>query len=153
MKSKIKIKGIITAVWLDNETGEVKRFEEVENLVTFAGIEAMFQRMTQEYASDLHINYVALGTGTNVATTGDTSLQTESYRNEVASVVAEDNVLYADAYFTASEVDGSFKEFGFFIDGTGASDSGVLWNRVIVDWVKSDTESLYISGKWTLTNS
>ncbi len=162
MKQNLKLKGNIDVYWVEGnlsyeeakekaKKGEYLKKEKVKNLVVYDGIEAMFQRMAQEYAGNLYINKAALGTGEDAVDVEDTSLQTETYRNDVASMTASRNILYVDAFFSAIEVDGTFKEFGFVIDGVGAG-TGTLWNRVNVNWVKSNTESMYVSGKWTLTN-
>jgi len=145
LKDNLAIKGLITAIWIDRD-GNITKRDKVENIVCYAGVEAMFKKLADEHAGNLKMNIAALGTGEDTATVNDTQLQTETYRNDVASSTAAANVLYTDAFFTADEVDGTFKEFGFLID------ENVLWNRVNVDWTKSNVESLYVSGKWTLTN-
>lgn len=150
-KDKMKIIGIHDIYFFRN--GIFIKTERIKNIVTNIGLQTMFQKMSNEYSGNLIINKTGLGTGENVAIVGDTKLQTEVYRNDVISKTAEDNVLYVDAFFTALEVAGTFKEFGYFIDGTDDADSGYLFNRANVNWEKTNLDSLFIRSKFTITNA
>ena len=152
LRSNLIIKGRHQAYWLD-EFGLVLRSDRVENVVVYEGIETMFKKMANEYGGSLAINKAALGSGTNTAVVGDTQLQSETYRNDVISATAGNNVIYVDAFFTQTEVTGTFREFGFFIDGGTTSSSGYLWNRTNVNWTKSSVESLFIRSTFTITNA
>ena len=135
--------------------GRVVRTYEEKNIVVYAGLEKMLQRLAAEEESgeDTHINIAALGTGGGTPTTADEGLTTEVYRNAVVSATAADNKLFIDALYEAAEVDGTFSEFGLFLDGDdGTPGSGTLWNRVLVSWVKSSSESLFVRSTFTLTN-
>lgn len=149
--NKLKIKGRHEVSWIrDNR---VIKTEIIENIVVDIGLQTMFQRMSGEYEGNLLLNKALLGTGTNVVAESDTKLQTETYRNDIISCTAEDNVLYVDAFFTALEVNGTFKEFGYVIDGTGTVDTGYLFNRANVDWVKTNLDSLFIRSTFTIENA
>lgn len=132
--------------------GKIIKSEKLTNLVTHIGLQTMFQKMTNEYAGDLKLNKAALGTGVTSPAITDTKLQTETYRNNVISSTAENNVLYLDAFFTKEEVDGTFKEFGYFIDGEAGANTGYLFNRLSVDWVKTNLDSLFVRSTFTITN-
>lgn len=136
-----------------SKDGRVLRTDEKKNLVAYAGIEKMFKRLADETNDNLRINIAALGTGTSTPGTGNTGLQTETYRNLVISATASGNQLFIDALFTAEEVDGVFREFGLFVDGADDTPgSGTLWNRVSVNWTKTNEESLFVRGVFTIEN-
>jgi len=144
-KEKLQIKGVHEVSWIRN--GEIIKTEIVHNIVTKVGLNVIFKKMANEYAEDLHIDKAGLGTGTTAPSFNDVELETEVYRNNTISQTAEDNVLYVDAYFSSTEVDGTFKEFGYFID------NDVLFNRVAVDWTKGSLDALFIRSSFTITNS
>lgn len=128
-----------------------RRFE-VSNLVPTVGRAMIANNLTDATPTNaMRINYVALGSNVAAPANGDTTLGTETYRNEVASETNSDNIAYVTGFFTALEVDGTFKEAGLFSDGTGTVDTGVLFSHVAIDVTKSDTETLTID--WTLTLS
>lgn len=95
------------------------------------------------------VNYAGLGTGTNAPANADTTLQTETYRNAIASRTNANNVGYATAFFSATECSGTYREAGLFQAGTGTANSGVLLSRVAINITKSLTESLTLD--WSLT--
>lgn len=150
LKDTIKITGEIKATIQDAKTGKIKRIYRYKNLIVTVGRSVIAQRLSGTITYSLTINYGALGTGTTAPTNGDTQLETEVYRKAVGSATHEDNIAYVDMFFAAGDCNGTYKEFGYFIDGSGVADSGQLWNRVAVDWTKSATESLTVEGKFTI---
>lgn len=99
----------------------------------------------------MYANKIALGTGTSTPANGDTALQTETYRNDVASRTNASNIAYVSGFFSATETSGTFREAGIFCNGTGVSGSGVLLSRVAINITKSTSETLTID--WALTIS
>ena len=74
--------------------------------------------------------HVAIGTGDTAATTGDTTLETETDRNALSSVdtsVAKDVTYIAD--YSAAELNGTtMTEFGLF----NASSAGSMFMREVI---------------------
>ena len=96
---------------------------------------------------------MVLGTGIGSATTNDTQLITETYRNDTASGTHADNVAYLTAFFTQTEVVGTFKEFGNVIAGTGSANTGSLWSHLAgLNWVKDNVTTLTIDCKYTFNS-
>lgn len=95
------------------------------------------------------VTHIALGTGVTAPANGDTILQTETYRNAVASKTNANNIAYITGFFNATEVTGTFREAAIFSDGTGSADTGILISRVAINITKSGTETLTLD--WTLT--
>lgn len=130
-------------------TGEkiVKRYK---NLVPTTGLTLIANNLTDATPTNtMLITHAALGTGTNAPAAGNTQLQTETYRNAIASLTNSSGVAYATAFFNQTEVTGTFKEAGLFTNATGAANSGVLLSRVAIDVTKTNTQKLTID--WTLT--
>lgn len=135
--------------------GSIKRIDRKKNTVCNAGLEAICKRLASDNTYSGNIDYCALGTGTPVTpSTSDTTLDTEDYRNAVASGAGSENVAYITAYYTESEVTGTFYEFGNFIDGSAAADSGQLWSHIAGhEWVKDGTTVLVVDCKYTFSNA
>lgn len=125
----------------------------VPNLVVTAGRAAIaaFLGNVSPTPTTLYPNYVALGTGTNSPANGDTTLQTETYRNAVASRTNASNVAFITGFFSASETTGTFRECALFIAGTASANTGTLLSRVAINITKGGTETLTLD--WSLTIS
>lgn len=143
----------VRAVIRDAKTGKVKREYFYHNIIPTVGRAAIANALSDSTPSpaNLRVNYVALGTGVNVPANADTKLQTETYRNTVASQTNANNVCYQTGFFNATECNGTYKEAGLFIEGTGVADSGTLLSRVAINITKAVTETLTLD--WTITIS
>ena len=151
-QEKICLKGIWKFTIRDAKTGLVKRVQIYKNIIPTVGRTLIANNLTDASPDNApRINYVALGTGTNVPANSDTQLQTESYRNQTASETNANNIAYVTGFFGAAECNGTYREAGLFSNGTGAANSGVLVSRVAINVTKSNTETLTID--WTLTIS
>lgn len=150
-ESQISLKGIYTFTLKDVETGAERQIVK-ENLIMTAGKAYIMARlMADQVVPGLKITHTAVGTGTTAPAAGDTQLQTETFRKVTASATNSTNVGYLSAYYTATEVTGTFREVGLFINGTGAANSGTLFSRVAVNITKSATETLTIDYNLTLS--
>lgn len=149
-KESVMLKGVYTFTIRDAVTGAVKRTHRYENIVPTVARQNIANNMTASSpASSLLINKAALGTGTNTPANSDTQLQTETYRNDVASKTNSANVAYVTAFYSAAEVSGTFREIGLFAGGTASANTGVLMSRVAINITKSTSETLTVD--WTLT--
>lgn len=130
--------------------GTLIRTDEKHNLICKAGFNALIKRLVGDTTYTGEINKMLLGTGVGVASVDDTQLITEVYRNDTASGVDSDNIVYLTAYFTESEVTGTFKEFGNVIDGGAGANTGKLWSHLTgLTWVKDGVTSISIDCKYT----
>ena len=116
----------------------------VENTTVTEGRSVLAQRLGGDTTYTGIANYTALGSDNSAAVIGDTALGTETYRKALTSGTDLNNIAYLETFFTASEVTGTFEEYGNFIDGTGAADSGQLFNRFTQTVVKSAVETLNV---------
>jgi len=137
----------------DIKTGKVKRVHEYKNLVPTVGRTAIADHLiaSSPTPASLKVNKVALGTDATAPANGDTTLGTETYRNNIASAAKSNNIAYLTGFFSATETSGTFKEAGLFINGEAGADSGTLLSHVAIDITKSVTETLTVD--WTLTIS
>lgn len=135
--------------------GALRWTETKNNIVCNAGLNAFIKRLVGDTTYACEINYMALGTGTPVTpAVGDTALDTEAYRNTTASSAESANIAYLTAYFTETEVTGTFYEFGNFIDGNAAADSGQLFSHISdIKWVKDAVTSLVVDCKYTFAST
>ena len=149
------IEGLKEMIAKLNAITEIVSIKEYSNLVPTAGLEAISDHLANNSPtpSTLKINNVALGTGTTAPAAGDTTLETEVYRNNVASSTNSGAIAYVSGFFSATEDDDTYREVGLFIngDGTGNPDTGTLFSRSAINITKSNTETLTIDYTLTLT--
>jgi hypothetical protein len=126
---------------------------EQHNIIVTAGFNVLARLLAGDTTYSGEINYGALGTKVSpVPVLGDTTLGTEAYRKLVASQSADTNIAYIDFFYAAGDCNGTYTEFGNFIDGTAAADSGQLFSYIATGgWVKTALESLFVSCEYTLT--
>lgn len=132
--------------------GKPTRTFKKKNIIATAGLSVLAQILVGDYASTGAITHAALGTGVGTPAIGDTTLFNEVYRNDIASSSSFGATAILIAFYTESEVDGTFTEFGNFIDGTGVVDTGQLWSKITVAWTKSSAETLTVQQVYELTN-
>lgn len=150
----VTIKVNLKATLRDAITGEIKEVQEVHNIVPTVARAAIANYLTHASPtpSTLYVNKGAVGTGTNAPANGDTTLQTETYRNNIASSVSSSNVAYLSMFLNASEAASStLREAGLFIGGSGTVDTGTLLSRVAINIVKGVADTLTLD--WTITVS
>lgn len=123
----------------------------VHNLIPTVGRAVLAQRLSNNTTYTGIVNKVALGTGTTPAANGDTTLGTEVYRNNAASLTSADNIAYITGFFTAAETNGTYAEVGLFIDGTASANTGQLFSRALAAIIKSSIQTLTVD--WVITIS
>lgn len=147
-KENITLKGVYTFTLEDIHTGEKQVFK-YENVVTKAAWTMIANNFTDPTPDNsMLINKAVLGTGTNAPNVNDTQLQTETYRNNLASKSNVQNIAYATAYFNATEVTGTFREAGLVVDGTNTANTGLLVSHVAINITKTTSQTLTMD--WTL---
>lgn len=147
------LKGVWKFTIRDAKTGKIKRVYTYDNLIPTAGRSKIAEALAGDLAAiaDIEINKTALGTGGTAPANGDTTLETETFRKDVASATFSSNQLFITAFYTAPEVSGTFAEAGVFIKGTASPDTGTLFSRVLISITKSLSETLTIDYTTTIT--
>jgi hypothetical protein len=134
------------------ERGVLLDYKEQHNIIVTRGRAVLAERLAGGTTYTGEINYGALGTGISpVPTNASVKLDTEAYRKIAASQTFDDNIVYIDFFYEATDWSGTATEFGNFIDGTASADSGRLFSYIATGgWVKSGTASLFVSCQYTI---
>lgn len=119
--------------------------QETENLVVTAGKNWVADRMNN---ANTVMTHMAVGTGTNAAAAGDTTLQTENDRNALTSTTVTNNAVAYVATWAAGDATAALTEAGIF----DAASGGDLLARTVFSVVnKGAADSMTIT--WTITVS
>ena len=119
--------------------------QETENLVVTAGKNWVADRMNN---ANTVMTHMAVGTGTNAAAAGDTTLQTENDSNALTSTTVTDNAVAYVATWAAGDATAALTEAGIF----DAASSGDMLARTVFSVVnKGAADSMTIT--WTITVS
>lgn len=133
---------------------EFKTFELlVENVTTTEGRNVFARLLANDNTYSGNVTHTALGTSNAAPSVSDSQLGTETYRKALSSGTALNNVSYLETFFTASEVNGTFEEYGNFIDGSGSANSGQLFNRFTQTVIKSSLETLNVQSIITINDN
>lgn len=161
IKALIKVRGMFAdqsqyrKMYLDL----VKKLEKfmtrekvVKNLITTVGRSVLAQRLANTTTYTGIINYGALGSSSTAVANADTQLGTEVFRKVVASSSYTTNVAFIDFFYAKADTNGTYQEFGTFIDGTGTVNSGQMFTHALTGgWTKSSSESMTVSAQYTIT--
>jgi len=143
----MKIKGWLD-IYLRDELGYLKEERHLHNVITHDGNEHVADQMSDQGQATM--GYMAVGTGTEAATSADTALQAEISRVPLTSKTQqpspnENQVKYV-ADWGAGTATGAITEAGIF----NADSGGVMMCRqVFAEINKGTADTLTIN--WTLT--
>lgn len=132
--------------------GPQTRKQTFKNKIQNEGLEVFARLLAGDTTYTGALNYGCLGTGTNAVTATDGQLQTEVFRKLYASRSRSGRTVTLDFYFSKSDTNGTYQEFGVCIDGTSAANSGQFYNRVLTGgWVKSASVGMTVSIQFDLS--
>ena len=118
---------------------------QCDNLVVTAGKNWVADRMND---ANTVMTHMALGTGTNAAAAGDTTLQTELDRNALTSTTVSTNTIAYACTWAAGDGTGAITEAAIL----DAASSGDMLARTVFSVVnKGASDSITIT--WTITIS
>lgn len=134
---------------------QLKQFQVREyatnNIIVTRGRSVLAARLANDTAFSGVINYGALGSSSTAPTNADTQLTAEVFRKTVASASDTNNVAFIDFFYSKADTNGTYQEFGTFIDGTGTANSGQLFTHALTGgWVKTSSESMTVSCQYTI---
>lgn len=148
MDDGVRLRGHIHAV-LRDPLGDVKQIEEVDNLITTVGRNAIVERLDSSPSTGVP-THMAIGTGATAAAAGDTTLQTELDRNALTSNTSSANVLTMVGDWAAGDGTGAITEAGVL----NAASTGTLYARAVFSVInKAAGDTLQITWTFTLTVS
>lgn len=132
-------------VELKGPDGKVKEVATVHNLITTVGKNDIADQLLASPSAGKP-THMAVGTGTNAAAVGDTTLQTENDRNALTSKTRSNNVVTMVGDWAAGDATAAITEAGIF----NASSSGDLYARAVFSVInKGASDTLSVT--WTFT--
>ncbi len=143
---KVTIRGRVTLTLTDVKTGK-KDVQVRDNLVVTLAKSAIAAKLSGDasIANRSEITFGAIGSGTATPTLGDTTLATETFRKILATRTFSGNQATLRMFLSTSEGNGTIEEFGLFgEDASVSADSGTMFNRVLVNRVKTSANTLSI---------
>lgn len=132
----LKLTGKITIRSYKAGTKELLQTIVQKNLImvsTNRGLALLVNRLIADTTYTTIINYGAIGTSSTAVTTADTQLGTETLRTTVAFGQNVSNTQAKVQFFFTDTLlaNGTYREFGTFVDGTASANSGRLFNHAL----------------------
>lgn len=132
----VNVSGKVRVITSDALTGEIEKIGDwSKNSIMFSagrGRQAMLDRLANITTYSGVINYGAIGSNNTAVTTADTQLGTEVARTTVATVTITGSVVTLKFFFAdANLANGTYYEFGTFVDGTASANSGQMFNHAL----------------------
>lgn len=125
-----------------------------KNLVVQTGRYVFARLLIGDVTYSGAINYGALGTSSTAVAASQTALVAEVKRKLFARRSRSNHQASFDFYFSKADTNGTYQEFGTFIDGTETADSGQMFNRVLTGgWTKTDQEAMTVSITFSVNES
>lgn len=147
MEETIKLTGYIKFDLFDSK-GNLKQHEEVKNVVVTVGKDYLAAWLMAASQAGYFMQYLALGTGTNAAVVGDTTLQTELSTRVAGALTSSTNVWQNQGTFGAGVDTGAITEAGIF----SASSGGTMLARQVFPVInKAAGDSLQVTWQVTLS--
>jgi len=126
----IKFNNKVTITLRDKKSNIVEQ-QTYKNLVTTIGFQLLLDILG--CGGETGISYGAVGTDDTAAAVGDTTLGSESDRNQNVYTRSQSTGTYS-TFFNTGDANATLKEIGFFgDDASDTTDSGTLFNRVVLD--------------------
>lgn len=134
--------------------GDAEISEWIDNLCPTVGRTAIARRLRNAgiKANEGIMTYGAVGTSSTIPTNSDIQLVVEIVRKLISTMTNTNNVLKVRTFFTASEAIGTLREYGIFgEDASGTINSGTLFERVIINKVKTSSKTLTVESIITIS--
>jgi len=137
-KENLTLKGI-WKITVRDKAGNIVSQKTIHNIIPTISRQQVAKALANELSTlpEIVINFQELGTGTTAPTNSDTGLETPepSTRKILTSSASQLNQLNLTAFWAAGEATGTHEEFSLFMNGTASSNSGILFNRVLLSGV------------------
>jgi len=150
-ESTISMQGRVRSIKTDSKTGKVIAVSEwTNNLIMFStgrGKQIILDRLAGVNTYSLNIGHGEMGSGSTTPAITDTQLTTPVARSPFSDRSVSSNVATLKFFFPDADLaNGTYREFGTFIDGTGTLSSGRLFNHVLFasPYVKASGEDTTI---------
>jgi hypothetical protein len=117
-----------------------------KNLVTNKGLEFLSSLLIGEQDKTFSV-YLAMGSGKTPPQPGDAKLENETLRKIVSTKQRQGNMVRFRTFFLNTEANGQYEEFGIFVLGSDAKDSGTLFNRLCMPISKFSNQVLSVEAR------
>lgn len=136
IKHQINLKGRVRVITTKAGTKKVLRKSKWwDNLIVSGnntGINLIAQRLGGINTYSLNITHADIGTGTTNPSNSDTELETPVARAPISSQEVVNNIVTLRFFFSDAVLpNGTYYEFGTFVDGLAGISTGKLFNRVL----------------------
>lgn len=152
----ISIKGKVQ--WRKYRNGKlIDESEWADNLVMLGdntGKDLILDRLAGTNTYTLNITHGDIGTGSTAPAASDTALTTAVARTPVTLANVSSNTVTFSFFFADGDLaNGTYKEFGCFVDGTATVSTGKIFNHVLFasNLVKATGEDITVGVTFTLT--
>jgi len=158
------VTGVVTVIGTDANTGQELSRIVSKNMVmdgSFTGLDLIIQWIIGQMASGQGaetyrngVNYGEIGTGNTAPALSDTAL-TAGVARTIPTLQQDFGLTQAVLQFffsDASLANGTYKEFGTFVNGTASLGSGKIFNRVLFsgDYVKVSGQDTTVQVTFTM---
>lgn len=135
-KESGSLKGRIRTITTKAGTGEVLRISDWNRnrimLGTNTGKSLILQRLIGENTYTLNINKAEIGTGSTTPADGDVALTTPTVRVDLANASYSGDTASLFFFFADGVLaNGTYYEFGTFIDGDASLSNGQIFNHAL----------------------
>lgn len=144
----IDLKGIVTFKIFDHR-GRLTRTIEENNLVTSAGKNYFVNKIIDDPSiAGSAIQSIAVGSGNIAPSVGDTSLENETGRIQVAAISSSENIGEFVTSLSAGVATGTIQEAGLYT----SDDTPILISRIVLSspFVKESNESITVSWRFKI---
>ena len=157
---KLKKIPFLLPAWISNILGRALigrqvRMYKYHNIIPTVSRQQIGKALSGNIASvnEIKITHQELGTGTNSPSNADTGLQTPTgaTRKSVSSLAYSLNQINISSFWAAGEATGTWREYAVFINGSGTSNSGVIFNRIAINITVAGGDALTLDGTVTIT--
>lgn len=125
-----------------------------KNLVVQTGRYVFARLLAGDATYSGAVNYGALGTSSTAVSAAQTQLVAEVKRKLFARRVRTNHQVVFDFYYSKVDTNGTYQEFGTFIDGEATANTGQMFNRVLTGgWVKTAQEAMTVSITFSINES
>ena len=151
MKEELTLNGKYTIQVV--EDGKIIKELVIKNVVTNVGKALILNNLLRDETTPVltNVNYLALGSGSNPATSANTSLQTETYRTTFTSSIITGNIITFNVTIPPGAGPLTINEIGAFINATNSAGSGTLLSRSVGSYSRISTQSFVINYQFTLS--
>lgn len=158
IKNGIGASGTVRVIKRKAGTNEVLSIIEQKNLIVSGadtGRNLIAQRIAGTNTYSLNVTHGDIGTGTTAPDNSDVALQTPSVRGALTLASVNNNIVSLQFFFSDVNLpNGTYREFGTFVDGTATLSTGKLFNRALfgTPYSKSAGEDTTVEVEFTISS-